>query len=62
MNQPKKLTKQQEEFISLHGLNPDDWCYLDETELNYIFARKDSRQKKWICKFGEEKTVCGKNQ
>ena len=58
MNQPKKLTEKQEEFLSIHSLNPADWCYLYETELSYVFVRKDSGQKKWIDKFGEEKTEC----
>lgn len=58
MRQPKKLTKQQEECVSAHGLNTDDWCYLFETESCYIVMRKDSGQKKWINKFRGEKTAC----
>lgn len=48
MKQPKKLTKQQEVIISSHGYNPDDYCYLEETGLSYVFVRKDSGQKLWI--------------
>ena len=50
MNEPKKLTKQQEVIISNRGLNPEDWCFLDETSLHYVFMRKDSGQKLWIDK------------
>lgn len=50
MNEPKKLTKRQENIVSRHGYNPDNYCFLDETELHYIFMRKDSGQKLWIKK------------
>lgn len=62
MNHPKKLTPAQEEFVSTHNLNPDDYCFLEETEFHFIVVNKASGQKKWLDKFGKEKTVCGNNQ
>lgn len=55
MKQPKKLTRVQKECVSAHNLNPDDYCFLEETEFYYIVMRKDSGQKKWLDKFRREK-------
>lgn len=55
MKQPKKLTPVQEEFVSTYNLNPDDYCFLDETESHFIVVSKASGQKKWLNKFGREK-------
>lgn len=48
MNEPKKLTPRQKNIISMHGHNPDDYCYIDERGQYYIFMKKNSGQKLWI--------------
>lgn len=32
MKQPKKLTREQKIAVSAHGLNPDNWMLIEQTE------------------------------
>lgn len=45
MNEPKKPTPIQEEILIGHGHEPNDYCFLFETDLHTVFMRKDSGKK-----------------
>ena len=55
MKNPKKLTRTQKEIVSSHGLNPNDWALIEETEFYYKLINKTSGIKKSVDKFKRRK-------
>lgn len=51
MKQPKKLTRNQKECLSSHGLNCDDWMLVSETDFYYRVIHKKTGQIKFVDKF-----------
>lgn len=56
MNQPKKMTKCQEEYVLANGLKPDEWFFLEEDEKFLLIVRKATGKSRWIPK--KEKYPC----
>lgn len=51
MKQPKKLTRTQKEIVSNHGLRPDEWSLVEETEFYYKLMNKETGIVKSVDKF-----------
>lgn len=51
MKQPKKLTRNQKECLSAHGLNWKEWLFVDETDFCYRIINKKTKAIKSIDKF-----------
>ena len=55
-NQPKKLTREQKEIVSGHGLNPKEYAFVEETEFSIVVCRKDRPEiKKMLDKYKKMK-------
>lgn len=44
MKQPKKLTREQKIAVSAHGLNPDNWMLVEQTEFYLKIIHKSSEK------------------
>lgn len=51
MAQPKKLTKKQKECVAAHGLNPDGWLYVSESEFYYKLIHRTVNKVIRLCKY-----------
>lgn len=51
MKQPKSLTREQKSCAMAHGLNPQDWALIDETEFCFRIIHKEKGTIKLIDKF-----------
>lgn len=55
MKQAKKLTRQQKECVSAHGLIADNWMLVEETEFYYKIINKQTGTRKSVDKFRRNK-------
>lgn len=51
MKRPKSLTREQKSCAMAHGLNPNDWSLIDETEFCFRIIHKEKGAIKLIDKF-----------
>ena len=51
MKQPSKLTRTQKEVVANHGLRPDEWSLVEETEFYYKLVNKETGAIKSVDKF-----------
>lgn len=51
MKQPKKFTLNQKKCLMAHGLNPNDYMLVSETEFSYRIIHKEKKTIKMIDKF-----------
>lgn len=51
MKQPKKLTREQKIAVSAHGLNPDNWMLVEQSEfyLKVIHKKSDKTRRTDRC-------------
>lgn len=50
MKQPKKLTRNQKEFLSKKGLRAEEWALLEETKDSCVFIHKNRLEVKTFSK------------
>lgn len=55
MKQGRRLTRNEKEIVSSHGLNPKDYSYLSETEFYLKLVNKTTGVQKMIDKFRRNK-------
>lgn len=55
MKRPKRLTRTQKEIISNHGLKPDEWALIVETEFYYRLINKQTGTIKSVDKFRKKR-------
>lgn len=55
MKRGKRLTRNQKECLSAHGLNCDDWLFVEETDFCYVFVNKTTFVRKRVDKFRRNK-------
>ena len=55
MKRPKKLTREQKEVVANHGLRPDEWSLVAETEFYYKLMNKETGLIKSVDKFRRKK-------
>lgn len=51
MKRPKSLTREQKSCVMAHGLNPQMWALVEETEFSFRIIHKDKGTMKLIDKF-----------
>lgn len=51
MKQPKKLTREQKIAVSAHGLNPDNWMLIEQTEFYLKIIHKTSDKTRRIDRY-----------
>ena len=56
MKQPKKLTREQKEIVSSHGLPAKDYMLVEEMEFYYKLIHKETGKMKTIDKFKRGKS------
>ena len=57
MKQPKKLTRTQKEVVANHGLKPDEWSLVEETEFYYKLVNKETGIVKSVDKFRRKRQM-----
>lgn len=55
MKNPKRLTREQKEIVSSHGLNARNWALAEETEFYLKIINKDSGKTRMVDKFRRKK-------
>ena len=56
MKQPKKLTREQKEIVSAHGLVANNWMFVEDvTESHIKVINKNLKTKKYLDKFIDKK-------
>lgn len=51
MKNPKRLTREQKEIVSSHGLNARNWALVEETEFYLKIINKESGKTRMVDKF-----------
>lgn len=46
MKQPKRITRKNKEVLTSHGLNPNDWMILTESEFYLTLVSKENKNKR----------------
>lgn len=55
MKQPKRLTRDQKECLTAHGLRPEAWSLIEETEFYYKIISERTGAVKMVDKFVRRK-------
>ena len=58
---PSRLTWEQEAFLKNHGINPDEWLFVEATRLAMILCNKKSKEIRSIKKRGYEQNETSVN-
>ena len=57
MKQPSKLTRTQKEVVANHGLRPNEWSLVEETEFYYKLINKETGLIKSVDKFRRKRQM-----